>query len=122
MAKWICVLEDSSELAPLQIIEWTQNIDKRLREVIIWRSESGEVCAMEPRCPHKWTHLGVEGLVVGEELLCTDHFWIFKQDGKGFKENEEKGRLDKKGDIGTFPCKEEDGAIFIQLLEFYPAT
>lgn len=114
MTEWICVLDDSRKLEPLQIMEWAQTIDDKEYEVIIWRAESGKVCAMEPRCPHQWSHLGNEGAVVGEEMICTTHFWAFEQNGCGWKDNE-MGRRNKKADIATFPCKEENGSIFIQL-------
>ncbi len=114
---WVCVLEDSSQLKPLQIMEWVESnpaAGRPPKEVVVWRSESGEVCAMEPRCPHQWSHLGNEGLVVGEEMICVTHFWAFEKNGCGWKENE-AGRRDRKSDIEVFPCKEEDGGIFVQL-------
>ena len=107
--EWICVLEDSSQLKPLQIMELELE-----KEIVLWRSESGKICAMEARCPHQWSHLKYEGMVDGEEIVCVTHFWTFEQNGCGWKDSD-LGRRDKKGDIVTFPCKEENGAIFVQL-------
>jgi nitrite reductase/ring-hydroxylating ferredoxin subunit len=82
------------------------------RDLVLWRTERGELCAMEARCPHQWTHLAYEGAVVGEEIICTTHFWRFSTTGEGCKENI-KGRRDPKGNIEVIPCYEKDGKIWI---------
>ena len=83
-------------------------------DIVVWRSAGGELCAMEARCPHQWSHLGAEGVVVGDEIVCCSHFWRFTRDGAGWKENV-KGRRDRKADIETYPCKEEAGRIWIEV-------
>jgi nitrite reductase/ring-hydroxylating ferredoxin subunit len=59
-------------------------------EVVVWRGASGVLCAADARCPHQWSHLGAEGAVDGDELVCTSHFWRFAPDGTGC-------RIDGKG-------------------------
>lgn len=59
-------------------------------EVVVWRGASGVLCAADARCPHQWSHLGAEGAVDGDDLVCTSHFWRFAPDGSGC-------RIDGKG-------------------------
>ena len=82
-------------------------------DLVIWRTALGEVCVMEARCPHQWSHLAQEGSVDGEELVCLAHFWRFKTNGEGWKANM-GGRRDRKGDIDVRPCREIDGRIWVR--------
>ena len=83
-------------------------------EVVIWRSASGKLCAMDSRCPHQWSHLAYEGAVSGEELICQSHFWCFTQSGQGYKQTL-SGRQDPKSDIPTYETQETEGEIWIKL-------
>ncbi len=113
--EWICVLEDGSQLEAGQILEWNREINGKIYDLVIWRSQSGQACVMDSRCPHQWSHLGSQGAVVGEQIVCGTHFWCFDLDGTGWKENERKGRMDRKADIETYICEERDGGIFIKV-------
>jgi nitrite reductase/ring-hydroxylating ferredoxin subunit len=79
-------------------------------DLVVWRGLSGQPCVMDARCPHQWSHLEAEGVVDGDEVLCTAHFWRFTGDGRGTKVNV-KGRRDLKADIAVFACREHDGRI-----------
>ena len=81
-------------------------------DLVVWRGASGKPCVMEARCPHQWSHLGTEGAVEGDEIVCLAHFWRFTQDGKGWKQNM-AGRRDRKGDIAVYECQETAGAIWM---------
>ena len=107
---WVCVFKNPKSLKPGQITEFSQDNT----ELVIWRSESGKLCASEARCPHQWSHLAAEGQVTGEELVCTSHFWTFNLSGQGYKENLQ-GRRDKKSDLKTYPCQEKADGIYVQL-------
>ncbi len=80
------------------------------RDLVVWRTTGGEACVMEARCPHEWSHLGAEGVVDGDEIVCTAHFWRFSCGGTGTKLNV-KGRRDAKADIEVFVCREREGRI-----------
>ena len=84
------------------------------RDLIVWKTDKGKLCAMDARCPHQWTHLAYEGVIVGEEIVCMTHFWRFSTTGEGCKENI-KGRRDPKGSIEVFPCREKEGKIWIAM-------
>ena len=107
-------VEVSYQLADVEPPETGQINETSLngRDLVVWRTEKGELCAMEARCPHQWTHLAYQGVVVGEEIICTTHFWRFSTAGEGCKENV-KGRRDPKVNIDVIPCYEQDGEIWI---------
>ena len=88
--------------------EWVELVDADA--VAPGQVVDGEPCVMEARCPHEWSHLGAEGVVDGDEIVCTAHFWRFDGDGCGTKLNV-KGRRDPKADIAVFECRENAGRI-----------
>ncbi len=89
-------------------------------EVVVWRAADGRVAACDARCPHQWSHLEAEGVVDGDELVCTAHFWRFDGDGRGTKLTV-KGRRDDKADIRTFPVREVDGVVEVEVGGTEPA-
>jgi phenylpropionate dioxygenase-like ring-hydroxylating dioxygenase large terminal subunit len=80
------------------------------RDLVLWRTFDGAPVVMEARCPHEWSHLAAEGVVDGDEIVCTAHFWRFDAEGTGTKVNI-KGRRDPKSDIAVFAVRERDGRI-----------
>jgi phenylpropionate dioxygenase-like ring-hydroxylating dioxygenase large terminal subunit len=88
--------------------------DGEERELVVWRGHDGVVCVMDARCPHQWSHLGAEGVVDGDELVCAAHFWRFDRTGAGSKVNI-KGRRDAKADVAVFEARERDGLIEVRL-------
>ena len=83
-------------------------------DVVAWRGSDGVVCVVDSRCPHEWSHLDAEGVVDGDELVCTAHFWRFDREGRGTKVNV-KGRRDAKSDVEVFESREQDGVISARL-------
>jgi phenylpropionate dioxygenase-like ring-hydroxylating dioxygenase large terminal subunit len=84
------------------------------QDLVVWRTFDGRPCVMDARCPHQWSHLGAEGCVDGDEIVCTSHFWRFDLHGVGTKVNV-NGRRDVKADVEVHPCVERDGSIWIRL-------
>jgi phenylpropionate dioxygenase-like ring-hydroxylating dioxygenase large terminal subunit len=83
-------------------------------ELVVWRDHLGRPAAMDARCPHLWSHLGVEGVVDGAEIVCTAHFWRFDRDGRGTKVAV-TGRRDEKADIRTFAVREDGGQLLVDV-------
>ncbi len=83
-------------------------------DLVVWRTGDGRPVVCDARCPHTWTHLGFEGVVDRDELVCTAHFWRFDAQGVGSKVNV-LGRRDPKGDIRTYPVREEAGTVVVDL-------
>jgi len=84
--------------------------DAGRRSLVVWRDRSGRPCVMDARCPHQWSDLVTEGVVEGDELVCTAHHWRFARDGTGTKRNV-RGRRDPKADIEVHPCRERHGWV-----------
>lgn len=47
------------------------------RDLVLLRTESGEVALLDAHCPHNGAHLGVGGTVVGESIRCPFHGFCF---------------------------------------------
>lgn len=78
-----------------------------------WRTASGTVCVVADRCPHQWSSLAAEGMVDGEQLVCTAHGWRFGTDGAGFK-RAMSGRDDPKAPVTVYESREDDGGIWVR--------
>jgi phenylpropionate dioxygenase-like ring-hydroxylating dioxygenase large terminal subunit len=83
-------------------------------DLAVWRTAGGDVVVCDARCPHLWSHLGHEGVVDGDELVCPAHFWRFGVDGTGSK-RAMTGRVDPKGPVEVYPARERDGMIEVDL-------
>ena len=51
-------------------------------DLVIWRSEDGELAVLDAFCPHLGAHLGHGGTVKGNSIECPFHAWQFGTDGK----------------------------------------
>ena len=73
---WYCV-GYSDELAPgdVRVVRYFD------REMVLFRTESGELGLSDPACPHLGAHLGHGGTVVGESLRCPFHHWSYDRAG-----------------------------------------
>ena len=52
------------------------------KDLVIWRSEDGELSVLDAFCPHLGAHLGHGGQVKGSSIECPFHAWQFGTDGK----------------------------------------
>lgn len=52
------------------------------RELVVFRTESGEACVFDAFCPHLGAHLAEGGKVVGERIQCPFHGFQFDTQGK----------------------------------------
>lgn len=52
------------------------------KDLVIWRSEAGELSVLDAFCPHLGAHLGHGGKVRGESIECPFHAWQFGTDGR----------------------------------------
>lgn len=52
------------------------------KDLVIWRSEEGELSVLDAFCPHLGAHLGHGGNVKGAEIECPFHAWRFGTDGR----------------------------------------
>jgi phenylpropionate dioxygenase-like ring-hydroxylating dioxygenase large terminal subunit len=99
-------LVPASDVPPGHVVA----VDVDDRQLVVWRTSQGQAVVCDARCPHQWSHLEAEGVVDGDELLCTAHFWRFDADGHGTKVNL-LGRRDDKSDVETFASRENGGMV-----------
>ena len=52
------------------------------KDLVIWRSEAGELSVLDAFCPHLGAHLGHGGKVQGENIQCPFHAWQFGTNGR----------------------------------------
>ena len=71
------------------------------KDLVLFRTESGEIGLLDAFCPHLGAHLGHGGKVKGENLECPFHAWQFGANGKCNAVPYAK-HMPRKADIGTW--------------------
>ncbi|TBR17377.1 aromatic ring-hydroxylating dioxygenase subunit alpha [bacterium] len=80
--------------------------------IVLARTESGTVFALEDRCAHRQVPLRL-GTVCGERLQCGYHGWTFDQSGRCVSvPSLGKDRGAPKG-VRAYPCREAYGLVFV---------
>ncbi|NJO66273.1 MAG: aromatic ring-hydroxylating dioxygenase subunit alpha [Leptolyngbyaceae cyanobacterium RM1_405_57] len=108
---WYVVARSSEVQAqPLGVTLWHQDI-------VLYRDRTGQIHALEDRCPHRHVKLS-EGKVVGGWLECAYHGWQFNAAGQCaavpyLAENQKLPTCQ----IRRYPVRELDGFIWL-----YPGT
>lgn len=82
-------------------------------QIVLWRDETGQVYALEDRCPHRGARLSL-GVNLGPKVACWYHG--IEVNGSGFVESvpaSDNCPLEKRKCIKSYPVKERAGAIFL---------
>jgi 3-ketosteroid 9alpha-monooxygenase subunit A len=81
------------------------------RELVGYRTESGQAVVLDAYCPHLGAHLGFGGRVEGETIVCPFHRWAYGSDGRcahiPYAE-----RIPRTACARTYPMLERNGLIF----------
>ncbi|MGE4605464.1 MAG: Rieske 2Fe-2S domain-containing protein, partial [Myxococcota bacterium] len=86
------------------------------REMVLFRTESGQARVLDAHCRHLGAHLGVGGTVAGESIRCPFHAWCWDGDG-ACTEIPYARRIPAAAKIGAWPVCERNGFIFIHYWE-----
>lgn len=82
------------------------------RALVVFRTRSGEACAMDAYCPHLGAHLGVGGTVEGETIRCPFHAFRFDTTGvcvaTGYGTKPPPSARAR-----VWPLREENGVVFV---------
>lgn len=79
------------------------------KEIAVFKTENGEIRAIENRCPHKGGVLA-EGILSGEYVFCPMHDWkISVKDGKV--------QAPDVGCVQTYPVEVKGGQVFVLIRE-----
>jgi phenylpropionate dioxygenase-like ring-hydroxylating dioxygenase large terminal subunit len=81
------------------------------QDIVVFRTESGVVSAVDKTCPHLGAHLG-GGRVEGECLRCPFHAWAFDAAGQ-CTHIPYASKIPPKASLRTWPVREQNGAIFV---------
>ena len=97
---------DTGDVIPLQYFG---------RDLVLFRTESGEARVLDAFCPHLGAHLGHGGVVKGENIACPFHGWQFDGDGicreVPYATNMPP-RVKDKQTISTYPVVERNAMIW----------
>ena len=79
--------------------------------IVLVRTESNRVFALEDRCAHRQMPLSC-GVVEGERLKCCYHAWVYNEHGRCAIPYLPKGVPMPRG-VRAYPSREEYGFIFV---------
>jgi phenylpropionate dioxygenase-like ring-hydroxylating dioxygenase large terminal subunit len=82
------------------------------RELVLYRTRSGEAVLQDAFCPHLGANLGVDGRVVGESIRCPFHGWRFGKEGK-CEEIPYCEEIPERACIRTWHVQEKNGEIYV---------
>lgn len=82
------------------------------RDLVVFRTRSGEVAALDPFCPHMGAHLGRGGVVVGETLRCPFHFFRFDPQGQCVATGYD-GAKPPRAELRSWPLQQVNGFLFV---------
>lgn len=80
------------------------------QDLVAWRDEQGTARVADAWCPHLGAHLGYEGRVVGESLVCSFHGFTFGADGSCLATGY-GGRVPPRARLSMWPSAEVDGVV-----------
>ncbi len=98
----------SNELRPGAI--WTRTLAER--ELVIFRTRSGQPCAMDAYCPHLGAHMGIGGQVDGETIRCPFHAFRFDTEGVCVATNYGT-KPPPTARARVWPLREVNGIVFV---------
>jgi len=81
------------------------------RELVLFRTASGEPALLDAFCPHLGAHLGEGGRVEGESLRCPFHAWEFDARGACTRVPY-ASRIPAKARVGAWPLRERGGILW----------
>jgi 3-ketosteroid 9alpha-monooxygenase subunit A len=85
------------------------------RDLVLFRTESGEARLLDAFCPHLGAHMGHGGVVKGENIACPFHGWQFDGDGVcqavPYATNMPPKVKDKQT-VGTYPVVERNAMVW----------
>jgi 3-ketosteroid 9alpha-monooxygenase subunit A len=83
------------------------------KDLVLFRTESGEARVLDAHCPHLGAHLGHGGKVQGESIVCPFHAW--KYDGATGQciEIPYAKRIPPRAQVACWPLVEKNGVIMV---------
>ncbi len=85
------------------------------KDLVLFRTESGEAALLDAFCPHLGAHLGHGGTVKGDSISCPFHAWQFNGQGSCTEipyANRMPPKLDAANAIRSYPICERNQVIW----------
>ncbi len=82
------------------------------KDIVLFRTESGEACVFDAHCRHLGAHLGHGGEVNGECIQCPYHGWTWHKKGNCVNVPYTKSKNIPNVQIGKWSVAELNGTIF----------
>ncbi len=98
----------SSDLAPGAVLP----IRYFGRDLVLFRTESGEAKVLDAFCPHLGAHLGHGGRVDGEHVVCPFHAWAFDGTGRCVQIPYAE-KIPPRARVGSWPVVERNEVVFV---------
>jgi phenylpropionate dioxygenase-like ring-hydroxylating dioxygenase large terminal subunit len=83
------------------------------RELVLYRTRSGNTALQDAFCPHLGAHLGHEGRVVGESVRCPFHGWQFNADDGKCSHIPYCDEIPERARVRTWHTEEKNGEIYV---------
>ncbi|MEV6276030.1 Rieske 2Fe-2S domain-containing protein [Nocardia sp. NPDC051832] len=83
------------------------------RDIVVYRTKSGRLCASEAYCPHLGAHLGHGGRICGEAIECPFHGFRFGTDGNCVSTPYAGGMPPPAARLATLPVRECFGMVMV---------
>jgi len=81
------------------------------RPILLYRTESGAVTALDNRCPHRWAPLS-QGKLVDDTIECRYHGFRFGPDGRGVSIPSQT-HVPGACSVHCYPVQEKNGFVWI---------
>ena len=82
------------------------------KQLVLFRTESGQVSVLDAFCPHLGAHLGHGGKVKGESIECPFHAWKFGADG-ACTGVPYAAKIPPRSSVPCWPVHEVNGLIMV---------
>ena len=82
------------------------------KDLVLFRTESGEASVLDAHCPHLGAHLGHGGCVEGDSVVCPFHAWRFNAQGdcSGIPYSD---KIPKRAKLAKWDVQEVNGLIMV---------
>ena len=82
------------------------------RDLVLFRTESGEARVADAHCPHLGAHVGIGGKVKGDCIECPFHGWRFDREGACVHVPLAR-KVPARARLSTWPVVERHGVILV---------
>ena len=81
-------------------------------DLVLFRTQSGRIVVTDAHCPHLGAHLGHDGWVEGETIVCPFHQWRYDTSGRCVHVPFARS-IPPRAKVRSWPTAERGGLIFI---------